>query len=207
MNAKWIVVLCLIVVTAALAQQAPAGRGGAAPGQQAPAGGAGGRGRGGRRRKRRNNGHSGPTGRSAASGNGLVTSKNFYKIRRTGWTSAITGAIRRKCFSEIWNRGRIGTNPPASASWGDCNRDLTRESILSPYPYKTAKEHYGALLAAAKAKGGPTVYTKRRLRRTGTDTISATRRPIMARKWIWESARPPRCFRCSRRSIRSGWSS
>ncbi len=31
---------------------------------------------------------------------------------------------------------------------------------MSPYPYKTAKEHYEALLAAAKAKGGPTVYTK-----------------------------------------------
>ena len=31
---------------------------------------------------------------------------------------------------------------------------------MSPYPYKTAKEHYEALLAAARAKGGPTVYTK-----------------------------------------------
>ena len=31
---------------------------------------------------------------------------------------------------------------------------------MSPYPYKTAKEHYEALMAAAKAKGGPTVYTK-----------------------------------------------
>ena len=47
-----------------------------------------------------------------------------------------------------------------SASWGDCNIDYPREKILSPYPYKTAKEHYEALLAAAKAKGGPTVYTK-----------------------------------------------
>ena len=50
--------------------------------------------------------------------------------------------------------------PPESASWGNCDDDWKREQIVSPYPYKTAKEHYDALMAAAKAKGGPTVYTK-----------------------------------------------
>ena len=29
---------------------------------------------------------------------------------------------------------------------------------MSPYPFKTAKEHYEAMLADATARGGPTVY-------------------------------------------------
>src|SRR5438552_2718606 len=60
----------------------------------------------------------------------------------------------------MWDQQRIGPKPPESASWGDCNADWTREQILSPYAYKTAKEHYDALMADAKKKGGPTVYTK-----------------------------------------------
>ncbi len=61
----------------------------------------------------------------------------------------------------MWEQGRIGPNPPTSASWGDsCKDALPREKIVSPYPYKTAKSHYEALLAAAKAHGGPTTYTK-----------------------------------------------
>jgi hypothetical protein len=32
--------------------------------------------------------------------------------------------------------------------------------MVSPYAYKTAREHYEALLAAAKKRGGPTKYTK-----------------------------------------------
>ena len=54
----------------------------------------------------------------------------------------------------------MGANPPTSASWGNCNIDYPRERMVSPYPYKSAKEHYEALLAQAKAHGGPTVYTK-----------------------------------------------
>ena len=49
---------------------------------------------------------------------------------------------------------------PASAPWRNCAVDYPRDKIISPYPFKTAKEHYEALLAAAKARGGPTVYTK-----------------------------------------------
>ena len=61
---------------------------------------------------------------------------------------------------QMWESGRIGPNPPASASWGDCKVDTPRDQNVSPYPYKTAKEHYEALMAQAKAHGGPTVYTK-----------------------------------------------
>jgi hypothetical protein len=86
--------------------------------------------------------------------------KTFTRTRLSGWTSVITGATHRSCFRRCGTSAGWETNPPTSASWGNCETDIPRESILSPYPYKTAKEHYNALLAAAKAKGGPTVYTK-----------------------------------------------
>jgi hypothetical protein len=54
----------------------------------------------------------------------------------------------------------IGSHPPTSASWGHCEIDYPREAIVSPYPFKTAQEHYEALLAETKAKGGPTIYTR-----------------------------------------------
>src|SRR5215472_759309 len=90
----------------------------------------------------------------------LFKSKNFYKDQALWMDKRYYRCNTPRQLSEMWNQRRIGNNPPASASWGDCNADLPRESILSPYPYKTAKEHYEALLAAAKAKGGPTVYAK-----------------------------------------------
>ena len=37
--------------------------------------------------------------------------------------------------------------------------DWPRENIVSPYPFKTAKDHYQALLADAKKRGGPTKHT------------------------------------------------
>ena len=53
----------------------------------------------------------------------------------------------------------IGQTPPASAAWGYCDRDYPRDQIVSPYPYRTAKAHYEAMLANATARGGPTRYT------------------------------------------------
>ena len=90
----------------------------------------------------------------------LFSSKNFYKDR-ANWLDKryyrCNNAIR---LYSMWDRGLIGPKPPESASWGNCDDDWPRERIVSPYPHKTAKEHYEALLAQAKAKGGPTVYTK-----------------------------------------------
>ena len=182
MRAKWFIVLFAVASTAVLAQQAPA---------PAPAGGGGGGGRGG-----------GGGGRGAApviqgppAGMqplqlDLFLSKNFHKDKDLWMDKRYYRCNTPRQLSEIWNQRRIGANPPTSASWGDCNADLKRESILSPYPYKTAKEHYAALLAAAKAKGGPTVYTKA----TTPDWDGYYQRDAQADRgseWIWGVSQAP----------------
>jgi len=120
----------------------------------------------------------------------LFTSKNFYKDQASWMDKRYFRCNTPRLLSEMWNQQRMGANPPASASWGNCDDDLKRESILSPYPYKTAKEHYEALLAAAKAKGGPTVYTKA----TVPDWDGYYSRDTQAdhgSEWIWGVSQAP----------------
>lgn len=51
---------------------------------------------------------------------------------------------------------------PATGAWGNCNVDYAREHIVSPYPFPTALAHYRALLAEARANGGPASYGRDR---------------------------------------------
>jgi hypothetical protein len=120
----------------------------------------------------------------------LFTSKNFYKDKANWLDKRYYRCNIPRDLEQFWSNGRAGSNPPTSATWGDCNADLKREDILSPYPYKTAKEHYAALLAAAKAKGGPTVHTKATL----PDWDGYYQRDQQAdhgAEWIWGVSQPP----------------
>ncbi len=95
----------------------------------------------------------------------MFTTKDFYADSAL-WTD------RRyyRCNSPttlqgMWDTGTgpttlLGTAPPKTASWGNCDVDYPREAIVSPYPFKTAQEHYEALLKETRAKGGPTLYTR-----------------------------------------------
>ena len=94
----------------------------------------------------------------------MFTSRNFYKDKALWSDKRYTRCNSPRQLTDMWTRGgRIGNDPPRSAEWGDCTNDYAVENIKSKLPYKTAKEHYEALMAEARAAGGPTVYTKQNL--------------------------------------------
>jgi hypothetical protein len=98
-----------------------------------------------------------------ALGTDLFTSKNFYKDQASWSNPAYFRCNTPRQLTDIWTSHRIGDGPPTSAKWGSCKVDLKREQIVSPYAYKSAKEHYAALMAQARSHGGPTVYTRANL--------------------------------------------
>src|SRR5581483_10402424 len=92
----------------------------------------------------------------------LFTSKDFYKDRDL-WKDPRYFRCNSPEGLEM-QRGAIflptvGDDPPRTAAWGYCDRDYPRKAIVSPYPFKTAQEHYEALLAETKRRGGPTLHT------------------------------------------------
>jgi|SwirhisoilCB3_FD_contig_81_16849_length_2874_multi_2_in_0_out_0_3 hypothetical protein len=170
-TATFAVLATIVLTTTAYTQQAQQGGGaggarggrggrGGAPAQPEAANGLTIQGAGGLGRRANTPTFPGPPAGMSALPTDMFTSKNFYKDKELWSDKRYFRCNTPRQITDIWTSHRIGDKPPASASWGDCNIDYSRDKIVSPYPYKTAKEHYNALLAAAKAKGGPTVYTK-----------------------------------------------
>ena len=96
----------------------------------------------------------------------IFTSKDFYKDKAL-WTDKRYFRCNSPQASEV-QRGILTPNPlntgkDEDAPWGHCDRDLPREAIVSPYPFKSAQEHYEALLPETKKP-----------RRTRTSTPSRT---------------------------------
>src|SRR5436190_10278694 len=91
----------------------------------------------------------------------LFTSKDFYSDRAL-WTDKryfrCNSPLALESQRGALSGSLIGKDPPRSAAWGYCDRDYPREGIVSPYRWKSAQEHYDALLAETKKRGGPTQH-------------------------------------------------
>jgi hypothetical protein len=92
----------------------------------------------------------------------IFSTRDFYQDRALWMDPRYYRCNSAVGLEQIWGAYEvplIGNDPPRTAAWGFCDRDYPREHIVSPYPFRTAKEHYAALLSEARARGGPTQYT------------------------------------------------
>jgi uncharacterized protein YukE len=94
----------------------------------------------------------------------IFTTRDFYKDRalwsdpryfRCNSSLAVEQQRGASNFSLVTIKGSADT-----AAWGYCDRDYPREAIVSPYEFQSAADHYAALLAETRSRGGPTEHTQ-----------------------------------------------
>jgi hypothetical protein len=93
----------------------------------------------------------------------IFSTRDFYKDRALWMDKRYYRCNSPVGIEQIWGAYEvplIGNDPPRTAAWGFCERDYPRDQIVSPYPFRSAKEHYASLLAQARRHGGPTQYTQ-----------------------------------------------
>jgi predicted enzyme related to lactoylglutathione lyase len=94
-----------------------------------------------------------------AASDDMFKSKNFY-ADQANWSNPRYFRCNTPAQLDQMTAPKGGAGVRASGAAGNCAVDTPRARIASPYAYKTAQEHYDALMAQAKARGGPTVHPK-----------------------------------------------
>jgi hypothetical protein len=93
----------------------------------------------------------------------IFTTRDFYQDRELWSDRRYYRCNSAVGLEQIWGAYEvplIGDDPPRTAAWGFCDRDYPRAEIVSPYRFRSAKDHYEALLAETRARGGPTRHTQ-----------------------------------------------